>query len=122
MQADDFVYTLDSKIDGQTTLEIRVIRGRNLRCFVGHSKVDAFSCKIEVCGSSLTTSSVSGSSPVWEGGPFIFCIHEDPWPLEIGVRLLGVNRSQDKQLNLAMGHMLLQNPDDVKSADSSTMW
>lgn len=86
---------------------------------------EEFSCRIEVAGSSLTTLALAGSDPLWEAAPFTFCVHEDPWPLEIGVRLLGKSAKQDttEYVNFAIGHLLLQDSSiDLNASCSITTW
>jgi len=121
------VYTLDSKLAGDTTLEVKVLRARNLAPF-GKPGVEGYACNVEVEGGSLNTPVLSGTSPVWECPPFTFCVHEDPWPVTIHCSIISHGRKIEggkdapTKLKVGVGELVLHGEQDLGSERSCRKW
>ena len=122
-QGDDYVYTLDSKVAGDTTLEVKLLRGRNLHCFHEPGNT-GFAVRVQVNGCDFVSNFMSGMSPVWDAQPFTFCVREDPWPLKIDVVLVGRGTSSqpEKECTMAVGELVLKSRTDLGEAFSKKVW
>ena len=126
-QADDFVYTLDSKLAGDTTLEVKVLRARNLGPF-GRPGVEGYACNIEVAGGLLSTPVMSGTSPIWDCPPFTFCVHEDPWPLTVSCSIMGHGRRLEggkdtpNKIKVGVGELVVSDEKDLGDTYTKKVW
>ena len=129
MQSDDFVYTLDSKLVGDTILEISVLRGRNFS-ILSRPGVEARACKVQTHSkvqtqaASFVTPAVSGAAPVWDCGPFCICLREDSWPVQISLSVLGQGAKlhQGKELMQAVGQLVLSDRSELGEGQSEKFW
>jgi hypothetical protein len=122
MNSNDFLYTLDSKMAGDSVMEVCVLRGRNFGSFT--SRPGGWACKVQAAESGFITPAVAGSTPVWDCIPFCFCLHKNAWPLQLNFTVLAKfeNKHGKREQTAGSGQLVLSHPSDLGERFADKFW
>ena len=124
VQSDDFVYTLDSKMVGDTILEVSVLRGRSFD-ILSRPGVEERICKVQTHTASFMTRAISGLAPVWDSSPFRFCLRENSWPVHLSLSVWAQGEKlhhHGTELMQGSGQLVLSDDSQLAEGQSARFW
>lgn len=122
MNSNDFLYTLDSKMSGDSVMEVCVLRGRNFGSFTSHP--NGWACKVQATESCFITPAAAGSTPIWNRIPLCFCLHKNSWPLQVNFTVLAKfeNKHGKREAIAGSGQLSLSHPSELGESFSDKIW
>jgi hypothetical protein len=122
MNSNDFLYTLDSKMAGDSVMEVCVLRGRNFGSFT--SRPGGWACKVQAAESGFITPAAAGSTPVWDCIPFCLCLHKNAWPLQLNFTVLAKfeNKHGKREQTAGSGQLVLSHPSELGERFADKFW